>query len=110
MSPTLATLPTEDNALLSRVPDLIPYLHPGDRVTNVEFPDMQTPVNPPDALLALMRLTKSPRADEIGMHGPPVAAVATEENAHIEELRLFETLFGRDSLIVSTFLLPQFPR
>ena len=96
--------------LSDQTPDLVPYLLPHERVIAVIHPKIERPQVPPLALSALMKLTNASTKDEVGEHGPPVAAVATEENRHIAELNLFETLFGRDSLIVSMFLLPQFPK
>lgn len=96
--------------LSALAPDLIPYLRPGERIVAVETPEILVPTAKPDALAAMMRLTGAATPSEIGEKGPSVAAIATEENKNIEELNLFETLFGRDSLIVSSFLLPQFPK
>jgi len=102
--------PASSEEFTSLIPDVLPYLRFGDRVLQVEFPELKTPLLPPDGHDALLRLTKAATIAEVGEHGPPVAGVATRENEHLPNLRLFETLFGRDSLIVSTFLLPQFPK
>ena len=91
------------------VPDLLPYLRPWERVIAVETPVLRIPEKPLSAVAAIMQLTGAARPDEIGQKGPAMAAIATEENKNIAELNLYETLFGRDSLIVSGFLLPQFP-
>ncbi len=96
--------------LSNTVPDLIPYLRPGEHVVSVETPVIVTPERTPDALSVLMQLTGAKTPDEIGENGPPNAATATEENKGVVHLNLFETLFGRDSLIVSSFLLNEFPK
>lgn len=90
--------------------DLLPYLFPDDTVLSVTYPELRVPKTLMDAGLALMQIARSPSMEEIGEHGPPVAAVATKENEDVPSLNLFEALFGRDSLIVSRFLLPEFPK
>ena len=90
--------------------DLLPYLFPDDIVLSVTYPELQVPKTLMDAGEALMQIARSPSLEEIGEHGPPVAAVATKENEDVPSLNLFEALFGRDSLIVSRFVLPQFPK
>ena len=100
---------TEETDLTKAVADLIPYLLPNERVIAVEKPLIVTPTKRPDALTELMRLTHAKTPGEIGKHGPPFAALATEANEDVEELNLFSAFFGRDSLVVSSFLLPQFP-
>lgn len=95
--------------LAELIPDLLPYLRTWERIISVETPKLLVPAAPLSALTAIMRLTGAARPDEIGQKGPAMAAIATEENKNIAELNLYETLFGRDSLIVSGFLLPQFP-
>jgi glycogen debranching enzyme len=105
-----SSLITSSEEFSPLIPDVLPYLRLGDRVLQVEFSELKTPLLPPDGHVALLRLTKAATIAEVGEHGPPVAGAATEENEHLPHLRLFETLFGRDSLIVSTFLLPQFPK
>jgi glycogen debranching enzyme len=64
----------------------------------------------PDALEELCKLTGVERPDEIGMNGPAVAARATEANAGEAALRLFEVVFGRDSLTVALIVADLFPR
>lgn len=97
----------------AEVPDLIPFLKPGERVINVETPNIKTPTEYPVSLNALKKLTGVDVKEsfrEIGLHGPSVASRATEENKEVESLRLFEVLFGRDSLRVALDLSGRYPQ
>lgn len=58
---------------------------------------------------ALLWLNQASSIREIGKK-PILAAVNTEENTGIQELELFNMLFGRDSLIASRDLLPGYPQ
>src|SRR5262245_1118866 len=64
----------------------------------------------PDALEELCKLTGVERPEEIGNNGPAVGARATDENAGEESLRLFEVVFGRDSLTVALIVADLFPQ
>lgn len=44
------------------------------------------------------------------MHGPSIASRATQENKGVESLRLFEVLFGRDSLRVALDVGNRYPQ
>ncbi len=96
--------------LALRFPDIIPYLRDNERLAWVEIVPLIIPAQHPSALEALMKLTGAKTVDEIGEKGPPNAAASTVENQGLTGMDLYETLFGRDSLIVSHFLLPQFPK
>lgn len=86
----------------------------------------------PSSLEQMMRLTRSPSPDAIGTHGPSVASLAFEvsmktsvepgespldwENGNSiphmpapEHLRLYEVVFGRDSLRVAIDLISSYP-
>jgi glycogen debranching enzyme len=94
-----------------QVPDLVPYLLPGQRVIDVQYPDMAPPRSGrPSALRALMRLTSAACLDDIGRHGPALAALARPENEQVEELRVLEGIFGRDSLYMGLCLHDRYPR
>jgi glycogen debranching enzyme len=94
-----------------QVPDLIPYLLPGQRVINVEHPRVAPPgQRDPSALRALMRLTAAARLGDIGARGPCLAALARPENEQVEELRQLEGVFGRDSLYMGLSLHDRYPR
>jgi len=97
--------------LRGQVPDLIPYLLPGQRVINVEYPQVAPPEQQQaSALRALMRLTAAPSIADIGAHGPCLAALARPENERVEELRQLEGVFGRDSLYMGLNLHDRYPR
>lgn len=93
----------------NKVPELIPYLLPGEMVIDVERPMVVEPVHFPSAVKAILRLTNSPRIEEIGNHGPSVAANANPENKGLEALSKYEVLFGRDSLRVALDLSDYYP-
>jgi glycogen debranching enzyme len=85
-------------------------LLPGERIEFVEELDLRDPETMPDALDQLCKLTGVERPEEIGLNGPAVAARVTEQNAGEEALRLFEVVFGRDSLTVALVVADLFPR
>jgi glycogen debranching enzyme len=85
-------------------------LLPGERIERVEELELVDPPAMPDALEELCKLTGVERPEEIGMNGPSIGARVTEENAGEEELRLFEIVFGRDSLTVALIVADLFPR
>ena len=85
-------------------------LLPGERLEAVEQLDLRDPETMPDSLQELCRLTGVERPEEIGLNGPAVAARVTDENAGEAALRLFEVVFGRDSLTVALVVGDLFPR
>src|SRR5215471_3196801 len=85
-------------------------LLPGERLESVQELDLRDPETMPDALDELCKLTGVERPEEIGMNGPAVGARVTEENAGEAALRLFEVVFGRDSLTVALVVADLFPR
>lgn len=72
--------------------------------------DLADPPEMPDALEELCKLTGVERPEEIGLNGPAVAARATEANEGEPALRLFEVVFGRDSLTVALIVADLHPR
>jgi len=72
--------------------------------------DLVDPPMLPDALGELCKLTGVERPEEIGENGPAVAARVTDANADEPSLRLFEVVFGRDSLTTALFVAALFPR
>jgi glycogen debranching enzyme len=107
--------PTRDEVIsveqLNRMaPDVLPYLRPNDLVIHVEALELRRPSRAPSALRALLQLTQSSCAREIGAHGAVIASGATEENHDVSpELRIFEVVFGRDSLRVALTLHDHYP-
>jgi glycogen debranching enzyme len=85
-------------------------LLPGERLAAVQQLDLRDPERMPDSLEELCRLTGVERPEEIGLNGPAVGARVTEQNAGEAALRLFEVVFGRDSLTVALILGELFPR
>jgi glycogen debranching enzyme len=64
----------------------------------------------PDAVGELCKLAGVERPEEIGLNGPVVGARVSDANAGEEALRLFEVVFGRDSLTVALIVADLFPR
>jgi hypothetical protein len=85
-------------------------LLPGERLEAVRELDLRDPERMPDALDELCKLTGVERPEEIGQNGPAVGARVTEQNADETALRLFEVVFGRDSLTVALVVDDLFPR
>jgi glycogen debranching enzyme len=85
-------------------------LLPGERIEAVQELDLREPETMPDALQELCKLTGVERPEEIGLNGPAVGALVTEQNAGESALRLFEVVFGRDSLTVALIVGDLFPR
>ena len=85
-------------------------LLPGERLEAVQELDLREPETMPDSLEELCRLTGVERPEEIGLNGPAIGARVTEQNAGEESLRLFEVVFGRDSLTVAMVVADLFPR
>jgi glycogen debranching enzyme len=86
------------------------HLLPGERIERVQELDLVDPPDPPDALHELCILTGVERPEEIGENGPAIGARVTEANAAEDSLRLFEIVFGRDSLTVALIVADLFPR
>lgn len=99
----------EDVDLRSEVPDLEPYIPPSKRVINVEHPEIRQPTNRISVIKALHQITNSQNSREVGENGPIKASVSTDANQGLETLRLYEVMFGRDSLRVSLDLLDRYP-
>ena len=72
----------------------------------LEIVDPPAPLNPLDELCKLARVE---RPEEIGRNGPLIAARTTDANAGESALRLFEIVYGRDSLIAALFVGDLFP-
>jgi glycogen debranching enzyme len=85
-------------------------LLPGERVAQVQELDLVDPPAMPDALAELCKLTGVERPEEIGDHGPAVGARVSDANAGEDALRLFEIVFGRDSLTVALIVSELFPK
>lgn len=88
------------------------HLLPGERLESVVTPPIRHFTRPPSSLQEVLRLTRATNMHEIGKFGPSVAALAIEggDIAASEHLRLYETLFGRDSLRVAMSLIDVAPQ
>ncbi len=101
---------------------------PGEEPVNVEFHKPRDFPKNPSSLEQMMRLTRASSPEKIGEHGPSVASLAFDVSArtsvpqgesplhesdmHIptpEHLRLYEVVFGRDSLRVAIELISSYP-
>jgi glycogen debranching enzyme len=85
-------------------------LLPGERLVAVREVDLVDPPSLPDALGELCKLTGVERPEEIGENGPAIGGRVTEANADEPAMRLFEVVFGRDSLMTAFFVEQLFPR
>src|SRR5258705_6798259 len=89
-------------------PDVL--LLPGEELQNVI--EHESRPKPPklSSLEQILRLTKAASADEIGKFGPSIAALAFTDRPNTpNHLRLYEVVFGRDSLRVAIDLISSFP-
>lgn len=87
-------------------------LLPGESVLHIEeFPE-RTASAAPSSLHEILRLTRASTREEIGKTGPAVAALSrtTQEGQDTpDHLRLYEVVFGRDSLRVAIDLISSYP-
>ncbi len=84
-------------------------LYPEEEITHVEAIALRQPQKDLTATQALCYLANVNKPQEIGMKDPVVAALAFPENQDKHSVRLYEVLFGRDSLTVAAFVLNQYP-
>lgn len=84
-------------------------LRPEEELLSATVVDIPTPKQPLSAMEALQILASAQAPTDIGQHGPLLAAGAFPEHKTITELRLYEAIFGRDTLIAARFLSDQFP-
>jgi glycogen debranching enzyme len=78
--------------------------------------DVREFVHPPSSLEQILRLTGASRPEDIGKHGPSLAALAFEissnnQQQHLtpDHLGLYATFFGRDGLRVAIDLMTNYP-
>ena len=84
-------------------------LLPGEHLDRVQELDIVDAPAMPDPLAELCKLAGVERTDEIGQNGPLLGALATGANAGEPALRLFEIVYGRDSLKAASFVADLFP-
>ena len=86
----------------------------GEHVLYVENHKLRTFRHPrPSSLKQMLRLTQVASADKIGRAGPALAALSFEDAEDQDHapghLKLYETVFGRDSLRVAIDLISSYP-
>jgi glycogen debranching enzyme len=88
----------------------------GERILSVEKFPARIFTNAPSSLQQILRLTNSIDSSRIGENGPSVASLAFDSEALVStdavapgHLRLYEVLFGRDSLRVAIDLISSYP-
>jgi glycogen debranching enzyme len=84
-------------------------LLPGERLERVQELEIVDPPATPDPLDELCKLARVERLEEVGRNGPLIAARATDANDGESALRLFEIVYGRDSLVAALFVGDLFP-
>jgi glycogen debranching enzyme len=84
-------------------------LLPGERLVRVQELEIVDPPTMPDPMDELCKLAQVERPEEVGRNGPLIAARATDANADETALRLFEIVYGRDSLVSALFVGDLFP-
>lgn len=84
-------------------------LNPGEEIVSVRQAPEPKINRLPSALRELKRLTGAGQIDDIGEYGPVLASLALEENETNPDKRLFEVVFGRDSLQACLDLMGFFP-
>ena len=86
------------------------WLLPGEHVVApIVFYRHRSPERTPSDLQQMARLTNARIAEEIGRFGPSLAATTLDDEAP-EHLKLYATLFGRDSLRVAIDLISTYPQ
>jgi glycogen debranching enzyme len=84
-------------------------LLPGERLERVQELGIVDPTAMPEPLDELCKLARVERPEEVGRNGPLIAARTTDGNADQAALRLFEIVYGRDSLVAALFVADLFP-
>jgi glycogen debranching enzyme len=84
-------------------------LLPGERIVRAEKLALKHEGSLSSSLRALTQLCGATTLREIGTTGPVMASAHLAENAEVAELRRFEVLFGRDSLLTARFVHNLFP-
>lgn len=85
-------------------------LLPGEELQNVIEHDHRPKPPRLSSLEQILRLTRAAKIEEIGKYGPSIAALSfTDHHDTPDHLRLYEVIFGRDSLRVAIDLLSSYP-
>ena len=84
-------------------------LRPEEQVISATQVELKDPQENLTALDALQLLAGVSRPENIGKAGPVVASRIFSGHESVTDLRLYEVVFGRDSLIVARLVAEQFP-
>ena len=86
-------------------------LLPGEKLLNIVNHPPRIFRRPPSSMEQILRLTGSQAAEDIGQNRPSLASLSfvTEDDDTPSHLRLYEVIFGRDSLRVAIDLLHSYP-
>lgn len=91
------------------------HLLPGEKILNVVQHPSRISSSEPSSIAQILRLTRAEQPADIGKAGPSLAAIALEASEledprdTPEHLRLYEAVFGRDSLRVAIDLISSHP-
>lgn len=101
-------------AYITDTPDSIPDGYPlleGETLLYIEHHEpRQLPYDQPSSLREILRLTHAKTPDEIGQTGPSLAAISYDLAGDApDHLRLYNVVFGRDSLRVAIDLMSNYP-
>lgn len=102
---------TQNSNPVSVPADLLPYIFPGERVTNIEYIKTTVTQHSPSSLTELYRLARVEVSKRLKTWNPPLASLALESNiSSSNDAHRYEALFGRDSLRVAMDLLTFYPQ
>lgn len=88
---------------------LLEHLMESEYIMTVDRVEARVPDKKLSALKALMDLSHADKSLDIGKYGPVFAAKPIEAEGTPEEFKLYEAVFGRDSLFVARQLLEAYP-
>lgn len=108
-------LRTDQRVEQPETPVETPYrLFPGEKIRSITEHRRRIHTEEPSTIKELLRLTRARDIDEIGKSGPSIASLALDSTVEAveatpEHLRLYEVVFGRDSLRVAIDLISSYP-
>lgn len=85
-------------------------LRPEEKLISAYYVKSKKIAKPITAMTALTRLARVDRIEKIATQGPLMASMAFDDQEERSELRRYQAVFGRDSLLTATFLLDLFPQ
>lgn len=93
----------------SKLSEPLIKLYPNEEIISIRETTEYSPTRMPSALRELKRLSGASQLEDIGDYGPVKASLAMEDGDPNPDKRLFEVVFGRDSLQASLDLIDYFP-